>query len=175
MKKALSIMIFLLLVSHICAQSNPIQGYSYSKLPLTVMGFTKTSTMAQVKKQLENWGIKWNVSNASKNVIQIRGVRYEGCLFTVINFAFDSNGKLLGIDFIPENSENYNKIHDCFSSITKNYPYRNTYSVYYTYITREYYVFNGYDDTEFAIWDDSLPEFGFCFNGSISDRYGIYP
>lgn len=174
MKKNLTVIVFMLIIVQAYAQSTPTQGYSYSKQPLSVMGFTKTSTMSQVKKQLEDWGIRWNVSEARKNTIQIRDIRYEGCLFSVINFAFDSKGKILGIDFLPDDSEADDNIYNCFSSICKNLPYRKMYTRYTYYSPVNYYVFNGCDDTEFAIFTD-YDEFGFCFNGSISDRYGIYP
>ncbi|WP_294429671.1 hypothetical protein [uncultured Treponema sp.] len=175
MKKVFSIIIFLVLLLQLYAQSVPTQGYSYSKQPLNVMGFTKASTITQVKKQLGIWGIKWNVAEQNKNCIQARGVKYEGLFFDYINYYFNDKGKIIEIYFLPADSENDDRIFNSFSSIVKNFPYRNTYSVKYKYITKVYDVFNGYDDTEYVVLDNDLLYFGFCFNGSISKQHGIYP
>ena len=48
----------------------------YLRNPLSVMGFTKETTMDQVKKQLNNWEISWEVSPFDYTMIRINNVSY---------------------------------------------------------------------------------------------------
>ena len=82
-------------------------GYSYSSVPLEVLGFTKNSTKAEVIQQLKNWGINYNVntefSDWGGDFISCHGVHCFGIDWTRIDFAFCQNNKIgsitLSVDF----------------------------------------------------------------------------
>jgi len=145
----------------------------YLRNPLSVMGFTKETTMDQVKKQLNNWEISWEVSPFDYTMIRINNVSYLGCSFRYIKFWFYFNGTLKGIVFEANYSESEEAIWNCFSQISKGCPYRNDYIS--SSGLSEYTVFNGSDSSEFAVYNLTTNVFGFSFRGSAYELFGINP
>ena len=151
----------------IYAQKIPQKGYEYSKKPMEIMGCTRTSTISQVKKQLNSWGISFTTG---EDWVQIENVKWYGIHFNVINFVFDKKGK---IKWISSRSNTISKdaLMYEFWEIVGDLPYRGLYSDKYN---TPYYIHNGVDDSEFAVLSFLLG-FWFFFNNTAHEGLGFQP
>jgi len=189
MKKKINFLLLLFCTFLIYAQSQPIQknqskpvqkGHQHSDEPINVMGFTYKSTPTEVKEQLEEWGFVWKKLDQKKGfAFQIEDIDWYGVNFDVINFCFDSNGVIKWIYLSPDNSENKDSIMKGFKKILSGLPYRKqltrNWGLYD--ITTNYSLYNGKDETEFAVIDNNgkYINLSFYLNNSFTEYTGLNP
>lgn len=134
-------------------------GYSYSSVPLEVLGFTKNSTKAEVIQQLRNWGINYSVntefSDWGGDFISCHGVQCFGIDWSRIDFAFCQNNKIgsisLSIDF--DNNVEWENLQSIFNNKTSSYPFRRSGTWFGSeYIYSEYIIKNGQNENESAVF-----------------------
>ena len=162
-------------------QSKPVQkGHQHSESPISVMGFTYQSTSSEVKEQLEEWGFVWkNLDQKKGYAYQIENIDWYGVNFNVINFCFDKNGIIKWIYLSPNKSENKDNIKKGFNKILSGLPYRKQlkrdWGIYD--IITYYSLYNGKDETEFAVIDNdgTYINLSFYLNNSFTEYTGLNP
>ena len=169
MKKIICLIFLSFLLFYVYAQNGRISNYSYSSSPMKIMGFTKDTTLSQAKKQINEWKVTWSFRDYD-NTIVMNKVSWQSLDFESIWITFDNYGKIKWIA-CHSPSGNINTIQSSFLKIVSNLPYRRM--LINPYIEAKTYIYNGYDESEFAIYSTNtnkyLPpiEFSFYFNSSI--------
>ena len=193
MKKILCILLIFLLALQVFAQEKPTQKKqeqtnqqlktaqgknAHSKEPMSFMGFTYTTKKKDIEAQLKEWDIQWNI--LENGGIQIRDIDWKGINFQVINFLFDKKDKIQWIYCSPSKEEERDNVLTCFKDLVTELPYRDNYvkkSNHPLLSDKEYILWNGKDETEFAVADvyGTYLSLHFYFNNSIKECLGIKP
>lgn len=164
----------------ISGESTDSISYSYSKNPLSIMGFDKNSTRASIEKTLKSWGISYSQyfpgdGNAMDDIIhntfgagetRVLNITWQGISFTELYFDYTYGGKLAKIEFYPDKSYSLTKLKEIFNNVTQGNPVRRTitYNVSDNE-TRSLFVKNGQNENESAVLSLDLHTFEFYFRG----------
>ena len=172
MKRRRACFIFLI-ICHIfvCyAQNKPTQYSKHSKNPIEVMGFTYKSTISQVKKQLDRWGLVYLDFSDEKILpgFALKNTEYLGIVFSHIGFYFDpKTNKICDISFdYGTNSVTREVMEKVFQDIIKDLPYlkrTNRKAISGKNLICDVWI--GKDSSEYAVLTDY--HLDFYFNGYV--------